>query len=76
MTSELDEMLHAIHNNQVPKIWKNNSYPCLLPLNEWLADFYKRVIFFLHWLENGEPLVFWLPGNQIFRIPSWLIFPF
>ena len=62
LTAELEEMAQAIHNNAVPRIWKKESYPSLMSLNEWLKDLHKRLAFFTNWIETGEPLVFWLPG--------------
>jgi dynein heavy chain len=62
MTPELEEMVFALRTNTVPLLWKKNSYPSLLPLNEWIKDFYKRAKFFSQWMENGAPKVYWLPG--------------
>lgn len=62
MSSDLEEMLFALHNNMVPRMWKKVSYPSLMPLNSWMKDLKKRIAFFHSWIEKGPPMVFWLPG--------------
>jgi dynein heavy chain, axonemal len=64
MSSEFDEMLYCLHNNQIPKIWKRASYPNIMRLGDWLKDFSKRMSFFKKWTEEeGNILpVFWMSG--------------
>lgn len=70
LSAELDEMLHGFQSNTVPKIWKDASYLSLMPLNEWMKDFIKRINFFNKWIQDGQPAVFWLPG---FYFPQGLL---
>jgi dynein heavy chain len=62
MTSELDDMFNAELNNQVPNVWIKGGigYPSLKPLNSWFDDMIERLAFFRDWIENGEPISFWI----------------
>ena len=61
-SNELDEMYFAFINNQIPKNWKNSSYPSLKPLGSWIEDLCKRIEFMKNWLLNDNPPSFWLSG--------------
>ncbi len=58
MNNDLEDMAYCVHNNIIPQLWKDNSYPSLMPLNEWLKDCSKRVSFFANWLESAAPKVY------------------
>lgn len=61
MSSQLEDMFHALLLQKVPPVWEQVSYPCLKPLNSWLNDFEERVEFMGAWLRNGPPNSFWVP---------------
>ncbi|TMW63012.1 hypothetical protein Poli38472_005630 [Pythium oligandrum] len=58
MSSDLDNMYTAFLNGKVPQIWAAVSFASLKPLASWVKDLLERVVFFRHWLMNGEPVVF------------------
>jgi dynein heavy chain len=62
MTSELDDMFNSELNNQVPSVWTKGGvgYPSLKPLSSWYEDMVLRLEFFRDWIENGQPISFWI----------------
>lgn len=62
MSESLEKTFNSMVNNQVPKVWKDVSYPSLKPLREWNQDLIQRIAFMKDWLVNGFPKVFWLSG--------------
>ena len=62
MSGELENMFNSILNNQVPSLWQSAAYPSLKPLASWVKDYFRRMDFFISWIENGEPNSYWMPG--------------
>lgn len=62
MSGELENMFNSILNNQVPSLWESAAYPSLKPLASWVKDYFRRMDFFISWIENGEPNSYWMPG--------------
>ena len=62
MSTDLEVMLESINQKKIPKIWLDVSYPSLKPLASYIEDLNDRIIFFNHWIDNGVPKLFWLPG--------------
>merc|ERR1712194_60926 len=44
----------------VPLTWMKKSYPCLKPLNSYMADLLLRLEFVEQWLRNGPQNTYWL----------------
>jgi len=61
MSSQLEDMFHAMMLQKTPPVWEKVAYPCLKPLNSWMVDFELRVIFMEEWLRSGPPNSFWVP---------------
>lgn len=62
MSATLEEMYDAFLKQKVPESWTKIAYPCLKPLNSWVADMIARIEFMGRWLTNGAPGCFWLPS--------------
>merc|ERR1711965_34632 len=62
MSGELENMFNSILNNQIPALWQSAAYPSLKPLASWVKDYFRRMDFFISWIENGEPTSYWMPG--------------
>jgi dynein heavy chain len=62
MTSELDAMFTSELTNEVPAVWTKGGvgYPSLKPLSSWYDDMILRLAFFREWIENGEPVSYWI----------------
>lgn len=58
MNEELDAIVGALYNNQVPKVWIDHGFLSLKPLMSWLKDLNERINFFNEWYENGTPTCF------------------
>merc|ERR1712070_250512 len=61
VTPELEEIMDAMLNFQVPKAW-GTAYPSLKPLASWTRDLMRRVETFNNWIEGELPHVFWIPA--------------
>ena len=62
LSESLDKMFQDFLSDIVPSIWQSSAYPSLKPLSSWMKDFSKRIDNSRHWLRNGEPVSYWLPG--------------
>lgn len=62
MNDELEKMYSSFLGNTLPAHWANNAYPSLKTLGSWVKDLELRCDFIDNWLENGNPVSFWLPG--------------
>jgi len=60
MSAELEGMFNAFQEQKVPGNWAKVAYPCLKPLNSWVADFIARIGFLVKWLLEGPPLSYWI----------------
>jgi dynein heavy chain, axonemal len=61
VTAELEDVMLALSNRQVPRIW-GSTYPSLKPLGSWIKDLIQRVDFFSSWAEDRLPNAWWLPA--------------
>lgn len=43
-------------------MWAEKSYPSRKPLMSYHKDLIKRINMFTSWIEQGTPVVFWIPG--------------
>lgn len=62
MIPELERIHSAMSIGKLPNDWAKRSYPSLKPLGSYINDFLARLAFFQKWLDDGEPIVFWLSG--------------
>jgi len=60
MSADLEGMYNAFLVQKVPGNWSKVAYPCLKPLNAWVADFIERIGFMTAWLLKGAPNSFWI----------------
>jgi dynein heavy chain len=62
MSSELEAAFNSMAINQIPELWKKDSYPSMKPLGSYLADLYARLNMLQTWYETGQPPIFWMSG--------------
>lgn len=62
MSNELDAVGIALFNGKVPDLWLKKSFPSLKPLGAYIKEVQDRIQFFQHWIDNGQPVKFWLSG--------------
>lgn len=62
MSEVLDSMYLSLQNGKVPDNWAKVGYPSLKPLSSWYVDLKERVEMFRVWLEEGNPVAYWLSG--------------
>lgn len=62
MSIDIADVYRSLLDQQVPKSWKEISYPMLKPLMSWFKDLLARIEFLNMWIKKGEPTVFWFPG--------------
>ncbi|KAG5498459.1 hypothetical protein JIQ42_03265 [Leishmania sp. Namibia] len=62
LSADLDAMYSSFLADQVPKLWTAVSYASLKPLGSWYRDLISRVQFIRSWLQQGEPVAFWIGG--------------
>lgn len=61
ITAELEEVMHALSQQKVPRLW-GTTYPSLKPLGSWMRDLLLRIEFFSTWLSDQLPMCWWLPA--------------
>jgi dynein heavy chain len=62
MIPELEQVYASMAIGKLPQAWLKKSYPSLKPLGSYIADFLQRLQFFQKWVDQGEPLVYWISG--------------
>lgn len=62
MSEELEKMVDAIFDNQVPPSWGSKGFLSLKPLASWIVDCNARINFLTEWIEKGTPQVYWISG--------------
>lgn len=60
-TAELEEVMLALTQLKVPKIW-GSTYPSQKPLGSWMRDLTLRIEFFTAWVDDALPMCWWLPA--------------
>lgn len=63
-SSEIQDLVSNLSFNKVPSSWSypNGGYLSLKPLNSWIDDLNRRIIFLNDWIDHGKPNVFWFSG--------------
>jgi len=61
MSAVMEDMFNCFLNQKLPGNWTGIAYPCLKPLNSWVADFILRMQFMNTWLTQSMPKSYWLP---------------
>ena len=62
MSPELEKASRSLFDGKVPDLWLKKSYPSLKPLGSYVLDLKTRINFFQDWLENKQPIEFWISG--------------
>ncbi|KAJ3048328.1 Dynein heavy chain 7, axonemal, partial [Rhizophlyctis rosea] len=62
MSAELEDVSTSILVGSIPKSWASKSYPSMKPLGSYYLDLLARLNFFKKWIEEGQPIVYWLSG--------------
>ena len=53
---------HLFSLSTIPRLWIARSYPSAKPLGPYVTDLINRLRMFSTWIDDGPPLVAWLPG--------------
>ncbi|KAI8803834.1 dynein heavy chain and region D6 of dynein motor-domain-containing protein [Cladochytrium replicatum] len=62
MSAELEDLSTSILVGKIPSLWQKKSYPSMKPLGSYFQDLLNRANFFIKWIDEGQPIVFWLSG--------------
>lgn len=62
MIPTLEKIHRQMTLGKLPEAWAAKSYPSLKPLGSYINDLLARLQFFQKWIDEGEPLVYWLSG--------------
>jgi len=62
MTDELEAIGAGLYMNIVPDGWAGVSFLSLKPLTSWMKDLNARVAFMQDWVDNDNPISFWISG--------------
>ncbi|KAJ3286989.1 Dynein heavy chain 7, axonemal [Borealophlyctis nickersoniae] len=62
MSAELEDVSSSILVGGLPKSWASKSYPSMKPLGSYYNDLLQRLTFFRKWIDDGQPIVYWLSG--------------
>ena len=67
MTPDNECAAKALRNGNVPPSWLHVSYHSNKNIADYFSDFLLRINFFQNWLDEGQPIIFWMPA---FFLPS------
>ncbi|KAI8853125.1 dynein heavy chain and region D6 of dynein motor-domain-containing protein [Chytridium lagenaria] len=62
MSADVEDVSTSILVGKIPTYWAKKSYPSMKPLGGYFQDLLTRAAFFSKWIEEGQPIVFWLSG--------------
>merc|ERR1719215_969115 len=62
MTEDLEMIGKGLYMNIVPDGWAAVSFLSLKPLTAWMKDLNARVSFMQDWVDNDNPIAFWISG--------------
>lgn len=62
MSADLDAVGTALFDGRVPELWLKRSFTSLKPLGAYVKEVLERIDFFQTWIDNGQPVRFWLSG--------------
>ncbi|KAI9347975.1 dynein heavy chain and region D6 of dynein motor-domain-containing protein [Zopfochytrium polystomum] len=62
MSAEVEDVSTSILVGKIPSVWAKRSYPSMKTLGGYFSDLLMRLAFFKKWIEEGQPIVFWLSG--------------
>lgn len=73
ISSDMEQIMTALADDNVPRAWQAVSYPSLRRLGAWIADLSDRAQYLREWYSEPNlslPKVTWLPG--LFNPKSFL----
>ncbi|KAJ3073863.1 Dynein heavy chain 7, axonemal [Podochytrium sp. JEL0797] len=62
MSADVEDVSTSILVGKIPGFWAKKSYPSMKSLGGYFADLIARLNFFRKWIDDGQPIVFWLSG--------------
>eukprot|EP00828_Plagiopyla_frontata_P009629 TRINITY_DN14982_c0_g1_i3.p1 TRINITY_DN14982_c0_g1~~TRINITY_DN14982_c0_g1_i3.p1 ORF type:complete len:673 (-),score=103.34 TRINITY_DN14982_c0_g1_i3:144-2162(-) len=62
MNSELEQLSEQLALNKIPSLWLKYSYPSVKSLANYYQDFGKRIEMLKQWIEDKQPIKFWISG--------------
>lgn len=62
MIPQLERIYSDMAIGKLPDDWAARSYPSLKPLGSYVNDLLARLKFLQQWIDDGEPIVYWLSG--------------
>jgi dynein heavy chain len=62
MSADIEDVSTSILVGKIPGYWAGKSYPSMKSLGGYFQDLLQRLNFFRKWIDEGQPIVFWLSG--------------
>ncbi|KAJ3389327.1 Dynein heavy chain 7, axonemal [Entophlyctis sp. JEL0112] len=62
MSADVEDVATSILVGKIPGFWAKKSYPSTKNLGGYFQDLLARLQFFRKWIDDGQPIVFWLSG--------------
>ncbi|KAI8615245.1 dynein heavy chain and region D6 of dynein motor-domain-containing protein [Chytriomyces sp. MP71] len=62
MSAEVEDVSTSMLIGTIPSYWAKKSYPSMKSLGGYFSDLLARLNFFIKWINDGQPIVFWLSG--------------
>ena len=65
MSAELELLSNELYMGEIPSLWRRQAPKTQKNLVAWMEHFERRYKQYCQWVQNGEPMVMWLPGLHV-----------